>query len=535
METANVASKSSSSDKLTLFSKAAYGSGGAAECMMANLVIILALPIFNLGLGIDAGLISLALFIQKFWDAVSDPLMGNISDNTRSRWGRRKPYILIGSILTGLFCMAMWMPPAGASDKVLITYFILATLLYYTSYTVFFVPYNALGFEMTSNYDERTKLMGAKTMFMNFANLAFLPFALKLCFTLGGGDEVKGVRYVGMIFGVIIMVFGIIPALFCKERVLDRKQEKTPLLKAIGTTLKNKPFMILCGVIFTMLSAAIIGGPLMNYMNIAYTLNNEQTRTEYTEKLPTLLKKADKEFVTIKETNAAYTYAEFAKAEAPDMEFAGFAQQRGETYNVYYSYVKNKSSDFMLYGMAIYGSMGILSVPFISALGVRFGKRRTLMGGIVLAGIAYSMSWFYITPNLPWLHLIYGAMASPALAAVWVFTYAMTADICDVDELETGKRREGAFGAVYSLLMKISATIAVSVSALVIKWVAFDTTTAIQSADTILKMRSFFAFGPLLFLVIAFVLTFKFPVTRKKMEEVQALLAERKIAQQLEA
>ena len=64
METANTALKSSSSDKLSLFSKAAYGSGGAAECMMANLVIILALPIFNLGLGIDAGLISLALFIQ---------------------------------------------------------------------------------------------------------------------------------------------------------------------------------------------------------------------------------------------------------------------------------------------------------------------------------------------------------------------------------------------------------------------------------------------------------------------------------------
>ena len=111
----------------------------------------------------------------------------------------------------------------------------------------------------------------------------------------------------------------------------------------------------------------------------------------------------------------------------------------------------------------------------------------------------------------------------------------MTADVCDVDELATGKRREGAFGAVYSLLMKISATIAVSVSALVIKWVAFDTTTAIQSADTILKMRSFFAFGPLVFLVIAFVLTFKFPITRKKMEEVQALLAARKAAQQLEA
>ncbi|RKX44708.1 MAG: hypothetical protein DRP64_06005 [Verrucomicrobia bacterium] len=519
---------SGSLEKIPFLRKAAYGSGGAAECMMANLVIILALPIFNLGLGIKAEWIAAALFIQKAWDAISDPLMGNISDNTRSRWGRRKPYILIGSILTGFFCVVMWMPPTGLSDKMLMTYFVLATLLYYTSYTVFFVPYNALGFEMTSNYDERTKLMGFKTMFMNFANLAFLPFALKLCFTLGGGNEVKGVRYVGMIFGLIIIAFGVIPALFCKERVLDHKQEKTPLVKAIGTTLKNKPFMILCGIIFTMLSAAIIGGPLMNYMNIAYTLNNEESRIEYVQQLPTLLEKADDEFVTLKEGNETFTYAEFAKTEAPGMEFDGFVQQQGEKYNVYYGFLKNKAANFMLYGMAIYGIMGILSVPLISAFGVRFGKRHGLVGGIILAVIAYGGSWFYITPGMPWLHLIFGALASPALASVWVFTYAMTADICDVDELETGKRREGAFGAVYSLLMKISATIAVSVSALVVGWCAFDTTTAIQSADTILKMRSFFAFGPMVFLVIAFVLTLKFPITRKRMEEVQARLADRK-------
>ena len=537
METAGSTSKSSTSDKLSLRSRAAYGSGGTAEVIMANLIIILALPIFNLGLGIDAGLISLALFVQKFWDAISDPVMGNISDNTHSRWGRRRPYIFVGAILTGIFCMLMWMPPTGVSDKALIVYFILATLVYYTSYTVFFVPYNALGFEMTSNYDERTKLMGTKTMFMNFAALAFLPFALKLCFTLGGGDEVKGVRYVGIIFGLLIMAFGIIPALFCKERVMVKKQEKTPLAKALRMTFSNKPFMILCGIIFTMLSAAIIGGPLMNYMNIAYTLNNEKTQTEYRQDLPVLLKTADEEFVSITKTDAAYTYQQFAESKTLDsgMGFDEFTQQRGETYHLYYAYIKNKASDYMLYGMLIYGFLGVTGVPVITALGVRFGKRRTLMGGIILSGIAYSMSWFYITPNLPWLHLIYSAMASPALASVWVFTYAMTADVCDVDELETGKRREGAFGAIYSLLMKLSATIAISVSALVVKWVAFDTTTAIQSADTILKMRTFFAFGPLVFLVIALFLTFKFPITRKRMEDVQTLLAERKAAEQLEA
>ena len=517
--------------KIPFLRKMAYGSGGAAECIMANLVLVLALPIFNLGLGIDAKLIGLALLIQKFWDAITDPVMGNISDNSRLRWGRRKPFILIGAILTGIFCMVMWMPPAGLSDNSLIIFFILVTVFYYTSYTVFFVPFNALGFEMTSDYDERTKLMGYKTMFMNFANMAFLPFAYDLCFTLGDGDEIVGVRYVGIIFGLIIMAFGILPALFGKERTMDHQQEKTPFIKAIKTTVTNKPFMILCGIIFTMLSAAIIGGPLMNYINNAYTLNNEAARLEYVQKLPVLLEKADDEFVSLKESNATLTYAEFAKEQAPEMAFADFAQERGEEYGVFLGYIKIKAAKFMKYGMWIYGFMGLISVPVISALGVRFGKRRILMAGIILAGIAYGGSWFYITPKLPWLHLIYGALASPALSCVWVFTYAMAADVCDVDELETGKRREGSFGAVFSLVMKTSAAIVVSISALVVDWVQFDTTTAFQSAETILRMRRFFAFAPLIFLSIAFILTLKFPITRQKMEEVQAQLAERKAAQ----
>jgi len=530
MKTAGSSIKSGSPEKLSLLSRAAYGSGGAAEVVMANLVIILALPIFNLGLGIDAGLIGLALFIQKFWDAISDPLMGNISDNTRSRWGRRKPYIFFGAILTGIFCMLMWMPPTGGSDKTILIYFILTTLLFYTSYTVFFVPYNALGFEMTTNYDQRTKLMGTKVMFMNFGSLAFLSIALKLCFTLGSGDEVKGVRYVGVIYGLIIIAFGVVPSLFCRERVMTKKQKKTPLFKAVGTTLSNKPFMILCGIIFAMLCAGMIGGPLMNYMNIGYTLNNETTRIEYRQELPVLLETADKEFVSIKKNDPAYTYRNFADSKIVDsgVEFNEFTRQRGETYNVYFSYIKNKASSYMIYGMLIYGTMGIICVPGITALGVRFGKRRTLMGSIILAAVAYGMSWFYITPSLPWLHLIERAMAAPAFASVFVFTYAMTADICDVDELESGKRREGAFGAIYSLLMKVSASIAISLSALVVKWVAFDSATALQSADTILKMRLFFAFGPLALLATALFLTIKFPITRKKMEEVQALLAERK-------
>jgi Na+/melibiose symporter-like transporter len=98
------------------------------------------------------------------------------------------------------------------------------------------------------------------------------------------------------------MAFGIVPALFCKERVMVKKKKKTPLAKALRMTFSSKPIMTLCGIIFTMLSAEIIGGPLMNYMNIAYTLNNEKPRIEYRQDLPVLLEMTDEEFVSITES-----------------------------------------------------------------------------------------------------------------------------------------------------------------------------------------------------------------------------------------
>ena len=86
-------------------------------------MIILALPIYNIGLGVKASAISLAIALPKIWDAFSDPIMGNISDNTRSRFGRRRPYMLLGSILTGVLCYFMWAPPVNLPENLLVWYF----------------------------------------------------------------------------------------------------------------------------------------------------------------------------------------------------------------------------------------------------------------------------------------------------------------------------------------------------------------------------------------------------------------------------
>jgi glycoside/pentoside/hexuronide:cation symporter, GPH family len=448
----------------SFFEKLAYGSGASAECVMANLVIVLALPIYNIALGIDAKWVGLAVALPKMWDAFFDPFMGNISDNTSSRWGRRKIFIFWGALVTGILCFFMWAPPTILKGWPLLIYFTMISMFYYTAYAVFFVPYNALGFEMSSDYDERTQIMCYKTFFLNFAGCAFTPWAYKLCFLpCFGGNEVKGVRIVGLIYGLIIISFGIMPALFCRERHVG--QAKISFINAIRITFTNKAFLILCGIIFSILAAYFIAWPLLTYLNIAYITNGS----------------------------------------------------------------KEAAATFLGLVTTAYGLAGFLSVPLINWLGVKWGKQKTLMAGVSLVMVAFMFSWFYITPKMPYLQIIFGIIASPGMACVWVFTYAMTADICDLDELNTGLRREGLYGAVYAWLMKTGAAGSIFLSGLLLDLCGFNREVLQQTAATTLKIRAVYAFGPLALMATALYLIYKFPLTKKRVEEIQASLRREKV------
>jgi GPH family glycoside/pentoside/hexuronide:cation symporter len=103
-------------DRVPLKNKVLYGSGSFADMTFQWTLIAFALPIFNMELGFSPWVIGLVLGITRIWDAVTDPLMGSISDNTRTRFGRRRPYIFVGAILCGIFFSAIWWVPQGISD-----------------------------------------------------------------------------------------------------------------------------------------------------------------------------------------------------------------------------------------------------------------------------------------------------------------------------------------------------------------------------------------------------------------------------------
>lgn len=138
--------------------KVAFGLG-----MLANQMFPAALGIFMVVLVQDMGfptwMWGILFFLPRAYDAVLDPVMGFISDNTRSRWGRRRPYVLIGAVILGISFVAMWQLHRSDGLAHNFVYFLGWSLVFFTGLTVFSIPYVAIGYEMSDDFHERTSIM----------------------------------------------------------------------------------------------------------------------------------------------------------------------------------------------------------------------------------------------------------------------------------------------------------------------------------------------------------------------------------------
>ena len=182
------------------------------------------------------------------------------------------------------------------------------------------------------------------------------------------------------------------------------------------------------------------------------------------------------------------------------------------------------AAKYAAYSQTAYSVMGVVTVPLIAWLGTRIGKRNTLMVACVIVSIACLISWFCFTPKHPLLQILFSALASPGMTCVWMLGVASIADVCDLDELETGLRREGVYIAIFGWLMKCAFAGTMAISGLMLSWSGFIPKAVSQTPQTIIALRVFFCVMPVLFLAIAFILFWKFPLTKAKVLEVQRLL-----------
>ncbi len=132
-------------DRVSLGQKLAYGAGAFVNNLLAAAIGGMTI-VLNLGLGMDPALVGLLGALPRLVDALTDPLMGYLSDHTRSRWGRRRPYIFSGALAVGVIFALLWQLPEGKSESFYFSFFLLGSILFYLAYTVFVTPWVALGF-----------------------------------------------------------------------------------------------------------------------------------------------------------------------------------------------------------------------------------------------------------------------------------------------------------------------------------------------------------------------------------------------------
>jgi len=263
-------------DKETLSRRAKlmYGIGDAGINLADTMVGLLFAIFLTDVVGLRPGLAALVIFIGRTFDYVNDPLIGYLSDRTRTRWGRRRPFILFGMLPFALAYILLWWIPPIATQMGLAIYYGFAFVLYDTLATVLYMPYFALTPELTSNYDERTSLTTYRMVFSTIG--AMIAFVVPLAI-IGTMDAESAGRV--MTVGAGVAFLSILPmiAVFLGTREKEEYQEqKQPSLKeSILAAVKNKPFLYAAGIFLLGLTALDITQATLLYF-LKYHLHLEE-------------------------------------------------------------------------------------------------------------------------------------------------------------------------------------------------------------------------------------------------------------------
>jgi GPH family glycoside/pentoside/hexuronide:cation symporter len=415
-------------DRIKFSQLAAFGSGGIIPIALFNVAGILVGLMGNISLGLSAFWLGVILIIPRLWDAVSDPIIGHFSDNVRTRWGRRRPFLLVGGILVAVFFVLMWWIPKGDLVRVWfpseagyqafqLGYILVSLLLFFTACTIFEIPHGALGMEMTSDAHERTRLFSAKSFVGNlFAMSTPWLFALaSMEFFKGpGGNEADGMRYVSILVAAILIPLSFWWFFSLREPGFKRvvKQEKTPFWKDMKHAASNKNFIKLTLTIFTLAMG-------FNFVNLL-----------------------------------------------------------GSYIPIFYIFGGDKVAGAYLLGIngTVWAVTGLLAVFPLNWIGPRIGKRKTLILAIGLMASAQLSKIIFYNPNYPYLIVIPTMLLSAGMLFFFTLGASMVGDICDEDDLNTGQRTEGSFYSIFWWFIKMGTALASFVAGALIVFTMFDQT-----------------------------------------------------------
>lgn len=458
--------------------KIAFGLG-----MLANQMFPAAMSIFMVVLVKDLGfpgwMWGVLFFLPRVLDAFTDPIMGFISDNTRSKWGRRRAYVFIGAVLSGVTYVILWQLYRENGLEYNFTYFLLISFLFYFSFTIFSVPYVAMGYEMSDDFHERTSIMAVAQWIGQWAWVIAPWFWVIMYDPDWFPNADTATRTLSVWVGGVCALLAMVPAIFIKTKSTVDREDFAPLNKE---NIKGSLTQIIDG--FTQ-----------------------------SFKIPQFRKMCFSTFLIF---NSFNTVASF-------------------TFFIVVYYLFNGDAGAAGIWPTLFGSIGALGTTFIvipitAWIAKKIGKKPAFLVCQAISIIGYILLWFLFIPGKPYMFLFALPFFSFGIGSLFTIMMSMTADVCDLDELQSGKRREGTFGAIYWWMVKFGFAIAGLSTGLIMWLVGFDVDAGTTFGAPLTGLRLFFSGLPIAGTLLAMYIMNSYDLTEERANEVAAELEAKRSA-----
>lgn len=438
-----------------------YGVGNFAFAFL-GLVVAVNLQFFYTDyVGLGAGLVAWSLLFARIFDAVTDPVIGWLSDHTNTRIGRRRPWIIGASIPLAFAFYYLFTPPevanAADSQALLLFYMLALYILLYFVWTIGAVPYYSLGAELTDDYHERVKVIAVREMCALVGLLAATILPAYLIYRFGGRE---GYSLMGGILGAGAAVFLLLSGIFSRERADFSGRESMSPYAGWVATFRNHHFRRLLVAFFCSAVAGAVPATLVIYISV-YIIG---TPIWWTEAIPGWM----------------------------------------PTWSYY---------------LLLYFVSGICALPLWNRLAAVWGKRNTWAAAIMLATLTSAGCWWLEEGSVGYFSvlLVFGGISFGNYLAL---PASMVADIIDWDEAATGRRREGSYFAIWAFVTKLGAAVTGFTALQVLEYVGY--LPGVEQTETVkVWMLWMYSWFPALLYLLSFVALFRFQFTALDLTETQ--------------
>ncbi|MBK9780147.1 MAG: MFS transporter [Anaerolineales bacterium] len=465
--------------KLPFWLKTLYGSGdwGIASIGMMR-SIFYAIYLTDV-VGIEPRLASLGALAGIVWDAINDPIIGILSDRMKSKLGRRRPFLLWFAFPFGLSFIMLWSAPNWDSQVALLLYVTLAFMISDTLTTLVAVPYLSLTPELTQNYDERTSLSSFRTVFQLLGAMTVVISAPMIvdAVILGGGSQQQGFMAAGAVFGAIGAFPLFLIGLFVRERFASEatEQELLSFRETLNLAWQNIPFRYAVGIYMFNWSAVDMVSITFPFFLLYWVAEGN------------LLAKVN---------------------------FLGV----------------DLALESAFFGILMF--VCILFVPFWLWLSKRRNKIQAYIIGMA-AWVVVQALIFTIQPGDTSYMLFLAALAGVGVSAAYILPDSILPDVIEWDELRTGRRQEGIYYGIRTLIRKLTGALIIFVTLQVLGWSGYQSpaenvTVYQQPASALFMIRMMVSFIGAAILLGTIVIAWSYPLTRERYQRIQRLLSIRR-------